>query len=134
MLTPIPLVFGLLLGLISLTVPLLGLGLIYIAFKVSRRHVRVLRKRDQGRTVVTEELPASAPREWRYRLREPAFSVPLLTGLCLIAFTFAGRHLVQYAFPAGPNEPVTLRGTPSDLTRPDGTNIHVETFGPATAP
>jgi len=51
-----------------------------------------------------------------------------------MAFTLFGRHVVELAFPLGADEPTNLPGTPSDIMRPDGTNIHVETFGPSDAP
>jgi len=134
MLTPISLLFCLILGFISLAVPVLGFALTYIALRGSNRPVRVRRNRVYGRRTETDEVPVRTATRWPDRLRNPEVSLPLIAGLCLMVFTLFRRHLVRLAFPSGTDEPAALRGTPSDIMRPDGTRIHVETFGPSEAP
>ena len=126
MLLPIPLLLNLLLGLFSLALPILGLTLIY---RATRRRPHIVHP-DLPASPHTPPPPTAPPNWWL----APAVLLPLLSGIFLIFFTLAGRQIIQFAFPAGPDEPSALPGTPKNLTRSDGAIIHTETFGPDTAP
>jgi pimeloyl-ACP methyl ester carboxylesterase len=59
----------------------------------------------------------------------------LLPGLLLLLVVFFGRHIVQLGFVHGQDEPQRTRsGIVRTLTRPDGTSIHAEVYGPTNAP
>ncbi len=144
MLTPIALLYGLLLGLVALAIPIAGLALLWKAAHPRARFVRVVRTRENSaqaaeqhagqRTVPVAEPEQVRPLSWRERWREPSVLIPLLAGVLLVLLPLGlGRFLVQYAFRAGADEPHVLRGESTDLRRPDGTRIHVEQFGPAGA-
>jgi len=67
--------------------------------------------------------------------RDPAIRTPLIYAAALLLFTFGGRYVVQFFFPAGPDEPASIQGgTEKNLTRTDGTRIHAELYGPSGAP
>jgi pimeloyl-ACP methyl ester carboxylesterase len=56
----------------------------------------------------------------------------LILGAALLLLSFAGGHLIIFAFPPGKDEPLNTRsGTAKEVTRPDGTKIHAELYGPA---
>jgi pimeloyl-ACP methyl ester carboxylesterase len=61
----------------------------------------------------------------------------LVAGLAMVAFTFFGRPLVVWLLRRrrGADEPVPTRGgTAQRIPRPDGTELHVESYGPPDAP
>ncbi|HEY0797344.1 MAG TPA: alpha/beta hydrolase [Acidisarcina sp.] len=141
-LTPVSLILGLLTGLFSIMLPLIGIALLYKALHPPVRRVPVRRVGAAG----VESTPAedrNEPREfvaetrvlsWQERRRDPAVWVPMVLGLLLLLLPFGGRRISQYAHPAGSDEPVPLHGEIHDLKRSDGTTIHAEIFGPAGAP
>jgi hypothetical protein len=64
----------------------------------------------------------------------PRIQNPLIAGALLLLFTFAGRYLIQFAFPVGDDEPTSTRVESKSVARADGTNIHAEIYGPVGAP
>ncbi len=58
----------------------------------------------------------------------------LYLGGALLAWSFLGRFVVMMFIPAGKDEPREARGEGEMVLSPDGTALHVETFGPAGAP
>jgi pimeloyl-ACP methyl ester carboxylesterase len=139
MLTPISILTGLLLGLVALALPLIGIALLYRGLRPRPRYIYMETDEREGRASVSQNAPPDpASRRhlvpWSDRWSEPRILIPMLTGAALLLFTLFGRHIIRLAFPRGSDEPVALRGTPHDLTRTDGTKIHVETFGPADGP
>jgi pimeloyl-ACP methyl ester carboxylesterase len=58
----------------------------------------------------------------------------LYAGLGLLAWSFLGRFVVLLAMPAGADEPREGRGDAIAVAAPDGSILHVETFGPVGAP
>lgn len=60
----------------------------------------------------------------------------LVASLAMLLWTFAGRRVVLALFRRpGPDEPGETRPEAvARLPRPDGTELHVETYGPAGAP
>lgn len=133
---PIPLLVSLLLGLISLA--LLAGSILLLSRAVSRwSHYKRVRYRDHRNSpeLLAEDRTVDRPVTSMDALRDPAVLTPLIVGSALLLFTFAGRHLVGLAFPAGEDEPTGMRtGTAQEVTRPDGTKIHAELYGPADGP
>ena len=58
----------------------------------------------------------------------------LYAALGLFAWSFLGRFVVLLFMPAGPDEPREARGPARSVTAPDGSVLHVESFGPEGAP
>jgi pimeloyl-ACP methyl ester carboxylesterase len=59
----------------------------------------------------------------------------LVAGLLLTLWSFLGRFLVLAFHHAGPDEPHALEPqSEARVTRPDGTTLYVERYGPPTAP
>jgi len=134
MLTPVSLLFGLFVGLLSLLLPVWGLMLLYHAMHPPERRVQTVRVDGKDRPP-TREVPAQTRvLRWQERWREPAVWVPLALGALLVLLPVGGRYVVQYSFPAGSDEPVPLHGEVHVLKRADGTNIHAEIFGRSGAP
>lgn len=134
MLTPVSLVFGLVIALLSLLLPGVGIALIYKAMHPPVRRVQTVRVDGKDRPP-TREVPAETRvLGWQERWREPAVWVPMAVGLLLLLLPFWGRSLVLARYPASGEEPVPLHGEIHDLKRSDGTTIHAEVFGPAGAP
>ena len=141
MLTPIPLLISWLIGLCSLAMLAAGILLLANAWRRWRRYdrPRPIAPLD-SRTLSTREhltkdqspytaLPSANA------LRNPAILTPLLSGIALLLLVFAGRHLVQMAFPVGSDEPQAMRsGIAQEVIGPGGAKIHVELYGPADAP
>jgi pimeloyl-ACP methyl ester carboxylesterase len=102
------------------------------------RAVRIHERSNQVKNTTSERAHTSEHVRllpWRERWREPAVLLPLLAGVFLVLLPLGfGRGLVQHAFPAGAEEPHALQGAVQELTRPDGTKIHVEVFGSDNAP
>ena len=117
---------------------MLALG-IYFLYRASRRLVRydLVRRSDyathpdRGPEIISVRRPITLA-EARI---DPAVVVPLLLGVALLLWTFAGRQLVKFAFPAGNDEPKAMRtGAVEEVAGSDGTKIHVELYGPPDAP
>jgi pimeloyl-ACP methyl ester carboxylesterase len=59
----------------------------------------------------------------------------LVAGLAMTLLTFVGRWIVLQFHPRGSDEPHTLQpDSEVRLTRPDGTSLYVERYGPTDAP
>jgi pimeloyl-ACP methyl ester carboxylesterase len=133
---PIPLLLSWLLGLLSLALLALSTTLLYKGARRCLRYERLRRKEYRERPHITEEDASRNPNAgsdecWRH----PAILRSLILGAMLLLFTFAGRYLIQFAFPGGQDEPASMRvGTFKNLTRSDGTKIHAELYGPSGAP
>jgi pimeloyl-ACP methyl ester carboxylesterase len=142
MLTPVSLLIGLLIGLLSLAIPLTGALLLWLSARRSKRTIRAERIHERPNQLKNTTSERSAHKSehvrllpWRERWREPGVLVPLLAGVFLLLLPFGfGRGLVRYAFPAGVDEPHAFQGAVQELTRPDGTKIHAEVFGSDNAP
>lgn len=137
MLTPISILTGLWVGLVSIAVPLIGIALLYSGLHPQPRYIEEEHEVSKGAPADgSPTLPARKrrPLRWTERWREAAILVPMLSGAALLLFSLFGRHIIQFAFPTGSDEPVPLRGTSQDLKRFDGTKIHIETFGPSDGP
>jgi len=65
--------------------------------------------------------------------KETAF---LLGGLALVGWSLGGGWVVSPRLlrPTGVDEPATLKGEVQKVRLPDGTHLHVESYGPADAP
>ena len=110
-----------LLGLLALAIFLTGAWLLWQALRPRKAVVRNERP-DGGHEVRLEQHPN--PRRW-----------PLLLGIALLLWTFAGSWLVGLNFLSGDDRPRKPRSLAEQrITRPDGTRLHVEIFGPANAP
>ncbi len=129
---PIPLLLSWLVGLLSLALLAAGVFLLYRALR-RLAHYRRPRRRDRLHDPKADiEL---GPVSFAEALKSSPILAPLLLGTVLLLISFAGRHMVKLAFPVGQDEPVATRtGTVQTVTRPDGTEIHVETYGPPNAP
>lgn len=95
MLTPISLLFGLLLGILALAFPLLGILLLYRALRRPSRVLTNRNNRDIRTYAVAEHSHPVRQRTWRERLREPSVLIPLIAGTLLLLFTFTGGHLIR---------------------------------------
>ena len=134
MFTPVSLVLSLLLGLMSLLLPLAGVALVYKATHPPERRIQTSRVDGTDRPP-TREVPAETRvLSWQERWQDAAVWVPLALGLLLLLLPFWGRALVEARYPVASDEPVPLHGEIHDLKRSDGTTIHAEIFGPAGAP
>jgi hypothetical protein len=132
---PIPLLISWLIGLFSLAVLAGGISLLYHAGRRWIRHDRRRRSARSDREVLTEDRAVHHRATLAEGLKNAAILTPLIAGAVLLVLSFAGGHLIRFAFPAGNDEPMTIRtGTAQDLTRPDGTRIHAELYGPADGP
>ena len=133
---PIPLLINWLVGLLSLALLGGGILLLYRGLRKLARDKRLPRRvhlRYQETPVETHV--GNAPAVSAQPLRDPAVVGPLVAGVVLLLLSFTGRHLVKLAFPIGQEEPTAARaGTTQAITRPDGTNIHVEIHGSPDAP
>ena len=134
MLTPVALVFGLFIGLLSLLLPLLGLLLVYKAVHPPEQRVVVIRDDRQNESPAREVRSETRVLTWQERWREPRVWVPMTLGVLLLLLPFWGSSVARYKHPSGSEEPVPLHGEIHDLKRNDGTTIHAEIFGPAGAP
>jgi pimeloyl-ACP methyl ester carboxylesterase len=138
-LLPIPLLINLILGVLSVAILAAGLALIANAIRRLRRrrpvvHETVVKERQNrpkiahavaSTTTTAESDLSQPPAAWRW----------LAAGLVLLAIAFFGRHIVQLGFPQGQDEPQRTRSAiVRSLTRPDGTTIHAEVYGPMNAP
>jgi pimeloyl-ACP methyl ester carboxylesterase len=132
---PIPLLISWLIGLFSLAVLAGSIVLLYRAARQWIRHDRRRRTRRNDPEVLTEDRAVHLPATSAEALKDAAILTPLIAGAALLVLSFAGGHLIRFAFPAGKDEPMAMRtGTAKDVTRPDGTRIHAELYGPADAP
>jgi pimeloyl-ACP methyl ester carboxylesterase len=133
---PIPLLINWLIGLFSLA--LLAGGMLFL-YRAVRRWVSYnrLRRRDHPNGVERSVKGRAIPRRVTSAeaVNDPTILTPVILGTVLMLFTLAGRSFVKLAFSAGDDEPTAMRtGTAKDLTRPDGTRIHAELYGPPDAP
>jgi pimeloyl-ACP methyl ester carboxylesterase len=142
MLLPIPLLFSLLVSVLSLAFFIGAILLLYAAWRNFRRigSPRVIYgERVEARTsgavqtkVVRETKKPPRPQE---AVAHPAVWVPLMVGLALLSFTFVGREIVSMAFPSGKDEPREVHSrTVQYVTTADGAKIRAEVFGPADGP
>jgi pimeloyl-ACP methyl ester carboxylesterase len=133
---PVPLLISWLIGLFSLA--LLAGGALFLYLAVRRWvHYHRLRRRDgrDGPELSTKDRGIHRPVTSAGALEDPAILTPLILGTVLLLFTFAGRHLINFAFSVGNDEPNAMRtGTVKDVMRSDGTKIHAELYGPSDAP
>ncbi len=134
MLTPVTLIFGLLVGLLSLVLPLVGAYLIYVAMHPPERRVETTRVDGKHRQAATGVLIETRTLRWQERLREPRVWVPLTLGAVLLLLPLIGRPIIGIAFHGGSDEPTSMHGESHTLYRADGTAIHVEVFGQPEAP
>ncbi len=135
MLLPIPLLLSLFFGVLSLALLAGSVALLYRAW---RRYLSIRRKPQQPRVTVGPGVAVAADERpygvERSPLAQSAVWVPLLAGCALLLFTFAGKNIVSLAFRSG-DEPKELHSADiQSITRPDGTKLHVEIFGPPDAP
>jgi hypothetical protein len=113
-----------------------SIGLLYKAARQCFGYKRLRRNDHRDYPVLPDENPverrsAALAECWR----DPGIVRPLIAGALLLLFTLTGRYLIQFAFPAGQDEPASMRvRTSKTLTRSDGTNIHAELYGRAGAP
>ncbi len=132
LLLPIPLLLSLILGLISLALPLVGIYILYRVFRrVQRRPAEIVRTRGtDGHQVVVSSRPQVSD-----RLVEPATALLLVFGIVLVLLAFQGRHVVGMFFPEGNDEPQQARsGTVRYITGAHGTKLRTESYGPEGAP
>lgn len=138
---PIPLLLNLLIGLLSLVLLASGFFLLYRAWR--RYQALCPRTLHHLRPGVPSPPPnvagpgryAGDPAQSREALADRSVWVPLVLGLALVLFTFAGRFMIQLAFPAGAEEPKERHSEAVQyLTRPDGTKLHTEVWGRPDAP
>jgi pimeloyl-ACP methyl ester carboxylesterase len=137
MLTPLSLLFGMFLGLLSVALPVIGAVLLWKAAHPPVRYVRELHREtvpgtQNGRSEMVDA--GVRPLAWPERWREPGILSLLIVGALLLLLPLFGRPMVALAYPVGADEPRVLQGEVRTLTRPDGTKIHVEVFGPENAP
>ncbi len=134
MITPLSLLLSVFLGFLSLALPVLGIVLLLKATHPPTRYrePEPLPSDLGPPTSKARVLLVQVP--WRERWREPVVLVPLVIGALLALLPVIGRSLVQLAYHAGPDEPSVMHGTAQDVTRDDGTKIHVEVFDPADGP
>ncbi len=138
---PIPLLINLLVGLLSLAFFLFGFVFLYRAVRkyqaIRKTVLHDYRQQDhphQARGKVQNRHDGGLSRSLA-ALADPSVWIPLVSGIALLVFTFAGRHVIQFAFPAGDDEPKELHSeTVQYLTRPDGTRIRAEVWGRSDAP
>ncbi|MFL6464947.1 MAG: alpha/beta fold hydrolase [Bryobacteraceae bacterium] len=133
---PIPLLINWLVGLFSLALLAGGILLLYRALRKLARYNRSARRDDRSRQESAAKShiggTSAAPAK---PLSDPAILTPFIVGFVLLLLSFAGRHIVKLAFPIGREEPTAMRaGTVQTITRPDGTKIHAELYGPPDAP
>jgi pimeloyl-ACP methyl ester carboxylesterase len=135
-LLPIPLLISLLSGLFSLAILLAGSALLADALRQSGRRRPVVREtvvdHERERPLVVEHVGGAVVRT---RLLHDPVTQKVLGGVALLVIALLGRHIVQLGFGTGEDEPQQTRsGTVRTLTRPDGTSIHAEVYGPANGP
>jgi hypothetical protein len=134
---PIPLLISLVLGLISVAILAAGVALVASAVRRSRRRRPVV-----GETVVDQRRerpevvqPVASGRVETDFSHNPGLWKMLLPGLVLLLVAIFGRHVAQLGFAHGQDEPQRARsGAMKKLTRPDGTIIRAEVYGPINAP
>jgi pimeloyl-ACP methyl ester carboxylesterase len=130
------LLIGCFVGLLSLV---LLAGSIYLLYLAERQTIRYDLVRRANFATHPERGPEIVSVRRRLTLaeagRDRKLIALLLAGCCLLLFTFAGRHLVKFAFPVGSDEPTAMRtGTVQEIATSDGAKIHIETYGPPDAP
>jgi pimeloyl-ACP methyl ester carboxylesterase len=133
---PIPLLISWLIGLFSLALLAVGALFLYLAVRRWVHYDRVGRRdgRD-GPELSAKDGGIHRPVTSAGALKDSAILTALLLGTVLLLLTFAGRHLIKFAFSVGNDEPDAMRtGTVNDVTRSDGTKIHAELYGPSDAP
>jgi pimeloyl-ACP methyl ester carboxylesterase len=138
---PIPLLLNLLVGLLSLVLLASGFFLLYRAWRrYGALRPRVLHPPRPGEPLpppnaAGQDRHPGNPARSREALANSSVWVPLVLGLALVLFTFAGHRVIQLAFPAGAEEPKERHSEAvQDLTRPDGTKLHTEVWGRPGAP
>jgi hypothetical protein len=107
---PIPLLISWLIGLFSLA--LLAGSALFLYLAVRRWvHYHRLRRRDgrDGPELSTKDRGIHRPVTSAGALKDPAILTPLILGTVLLLFTFAGRHLIKFAFSIGNDEPTPMR-------------------------
>lgn len=135
MITPLSILLSLFLGLLSLALPVVGLFLLLKATHPPARYREVKPMRiDKDPQTLDRPGPRLVRVSWTERWREPVVLLPLIVGVLLALLPVFGLSLVGLSYHAGPDEPTVLHGTARDVTRNDGTKIHVEVFGPADGP
>jgi pimeloyl-ACP methyl ester carboxylesterase len=72
---------------------------------------------------------------WAWYVGAVVGTAYLVAGVVMTLLTFVGRWIVLMFHPRGPDEPHTLQpDSEVRLTRPDGTSLYVERYGPTEAP
>jgi pimeloyl-ACP methyl ester carboxylesterase len=122
-----------LLGLLAFGLFLLGGALVWYAVRQPRvRHSEKERKDRIGK--VSEEGRDYAHEVHVQRRRNPR-RWALILGLALLAWTFAGSFVLGLAFPSGDGGPRKSHSNGGQrITRPDATELQVESFGEPNAP
>ncbi len=65
-------------------------------------------------------------------VRGPAWR--LYAGLAMLGWSFLGRFVVLLLIPGGTDDPREQRGSGVEVQAPDGSKLHVESFGPGDGP
>jgi pimeloyl-ACP methyl ester carboxylesterase len=136
MLLPIPLLFDFLLGLLSLVIPAFALAALYRAWRNYQKLSNVPRTKRVlvGDTQVEAASDTNRSLRLSNVLRERPVWLPLLIGVCLLLFTFAGRSMLHLGYPSGDDPRAVQSGDVRYIDRPDGTKLRVEIFGPPDGP
>jgi pimeloyl-ACP methyl ester carboxylesterase len=135
-LLPLHLLTALVLGILSFGILLTGAYLLYRAARESRHRPSTVAEKERRGTIAG---PGTSPTVDRTTsaavLKDRAVLAPLLVGICLLVFTFAGRHVAQYAFRHGQDEPQAVRaGADRHVHGAGGANLRVESFGDPSGP
>jgi pimeloyl-ACP methyl ester carboxylesterase len=135
-LLPLHLFTALVLGILSFGILLTGAYLLYRAARQFRHRPSTVAEKERRGTIVSQGTSPTLERTTRVAvLKDRAVLAPLLIGICLLLFTFAGRHLAQYAFPQGQDEPEAFpAGTAGNIQGAGGANLRVESFGDPSGP
>lgn len=122
--------------LLSFALGIVSLGVLGLSLYLGVRGLRQLRKRRLVFERQTPGGPAVATGAISPVSPAPAsllalFIIPVL----LLLWTFTGRYLILASRPGSTDEPREVHSdTVQTLTRPNGSKLHVEFFGPAGAP
>src|SRR4051794_13466410 len=112
-----------LLGLLALTILLLGARLVWFSLRPRRTFYFEKRHRDRKEVPIQRE---------RHTPRRPW---PLALGIALLLWTFFGWAIVRLTFTSGTDEFARPQSAVEQrITRPDGTQLHIRSFGAANAP
>ena len=135
MFLPLHLITTTLLGLLSVAVLAAGMYLLYRAWRTVRPRRYYLPRESKVRTPDVGIRRSPTPQVQHVRWSHPAVTTPIAAGVLLLLMSFGGRHVIQYAFPVGQDEPNPMRsGTVQSIAGAAGSKLHVEFYGPVDAP